>query len=128
MSRRFVLSICSLVVTYTIVVQTAYSGIDQSAKMAVCVSRLALVALETVRYVTPTGMGTGTGNWSNASGDLQGMITASSAGTNDEVWVKAGTYKPGSSRSSTFSLKSGIGVYGGFAGSEEERGERDFEA
>ncbi len=79
MSRRFVLSICSLVVTYTIVVQTAYSGIDQSAKMAVCVSRLALVALETVRYVTPTGMGTGTGNWSNAFNNLQSALSVASA-------------------------------------------------
>ena len=47
---------------------------------------------QTKRYVTETGSGTGTGNWGNASNDLQDMINQSAAG--DTVCVAAGTYKP----------------------------------
>ncbi|MCC5943758.1 MAG: hypothetical protein JJT94_02400, partial [Bernardetiaceae bacterium] len=80
-----------------------------------------------VRYVKPTATGTGDGSsWANASNDLQAMINASAAG--EQVWVAAGTYKPtqyptgcgtcANPRQYTFSLKSGVELYGGFAGTE----------
>ncbi len=81
----------------------------------------------TIRYVKPTASGSGNGSsWANASSDLQAMINVSSNG--DQVWVAAGTYLPsrdpfGSTtptnpRDKTFYLKSGVDIYGGFAGTE----------
>lgn len=75
-----------------------------------------------IRYVKQGGSGNGS-SWAAASGDLQAMITASTAG--DEVWVAAGTYKPAAyptgctecttNRDWAFLLKDGVKVYGGFA-------------
>lgn len=87
-----------------------------------------------IRYVKPTATGTGTGlSWDNASSDLQAMIDASSEG--GEVWVAKGTYKPtnlpggsGGGRDVAFVLKSGVGIYGGFAGNEVRRSDRDVTA
>ncbi|WP_027002396.1 right-handed parallel beta-helix repeat-containing protein [Hugenholtzia roseola] len=80
-----------------------------------------------IRYVKPTATGTGDGSsWANASNDLQGMINASNAG--EQVWVAAGTYKPTQvwytcptctlPQQRSILLKSGVQVYGGFAGTE----------
>jgi parallel beta-helix repeat protein len=81
-------------------------------------------ARATTRFVKEGATGGGA-SWGDASGDLQAMITASSS--NDEVWVAAGTYKPGTARTDTFSLKSGVQVFGGFAGTETMLGQRDVE-
>ncbi len=44
-----------------------------------------------------------------------------------EIWVAAGMYKPtaGTVRTATFQLLSGITIYGGFAGNESDRSQRD---
>ncbi len=88
-----------------------------------------------IRYVKPLATGTGDGSsWANASGDLQAMINAANP-TQDEVWVAAGTYYPSAfpsgcttcgtagagNRNNTFQLKSGLRIYGGFAGTETSR-------
>ncbi|QGW26751.1 hypothetical protein [Phnomibacter ginsenosidimutans] len=46
-----------------------------------------------------------------------------------EIWVAAGTYKPttGTDRNAYLSLKNGIGIYGGFAGTETARSQRNLE-
>ncbi len=77
----------------------------------------------TIRYVKPGGTGSGTSTWSNASGSVQAMIDASSAGTNDEVWVAQGTYKPGTLATHSYSLKNGIRVRGGFYGTSGTEGD-----
>ncbi|WP_158600277.1 immunoglobulin domain-containing protein [Fibrisoma montanum] len=80
---------------------------------------------QTIRYVKPSASGTGTGSsWANASGDLQAMINASQAG--DQVWVAAGLYKPTTTtdRNVSFSIPSGVALYGGFLGTESSVGQR----
>ena len=55
---------------------------------------------------------------------LQQALTASSICT--EIWVKKGVYKPtGANNNATFDIASGVEVYGGFAGSETARSQRD---
>lgn len=63
-------------------------------------------------------------SWATAYTDLQAALAA--AISNDEIWVASGTYKPSASdRTVSFALKNGVGVYGGFDGTETLRTERD---
>ena len=83
-------------------------------------------AAGTIIYVDGDAGGTNNGmSWTDAYIDLQQAL--SSAVSGDQIWVAAGTYKPtaGTDRSATFSLKSGVGIYGGFAGGETLLGERN---
>ena len=78
-----------------------------------------------VIYVVPGGIGAQTGaDWANAK-DLQAALQGATSG--DQIWVEAGIYKPtnDSDRSSTFQLKSGVALYGGFAGTETRLSQRD---
>jgi len=56
---------------------------------------------------------------------LQAALTGSAFG--DEIWAAAGTYKPtaGTDRTATFQLIEGVAVYGGFAGVETARDQRN---
>ncbi len=78
-----------------------------------------------VRYVDKDAVGANDGtSWSNAYVSLQAALLAATYGT--ELWVAAGTYKPNlTNRDVSFALKSGVGVYGGFAGGETDRSERN---
>jgi parallel beta-helix repeat protein len=81
-----------------------------------------------VRYVVPGGATSGAcASWATAC-DLPYALSSATSG--DELWVKAGTYKPttGSDRTATFPLNSGVGVYGGFAGTETLRDQRNWTA
>jgi hypothetical protein len=80
----------------------------------------------TVRYVKPSATGSDDcSSWANAC-TLQSALGVAVSG--DEIWVAEGTYAPGTDRAATFQLKSGVGVYGGFAGTETAPGERDWVA
>ncbi len=74
-----------------------------------------------IYYVNDNGTGDGS-SWNNASGDLQSIINGADSG--DEIWVAAGIYQPASGQS--FIMKEGVKIYGGFAGDEENREERDW--
>lgn len=67
------------------------------------------------RYAVPTGGATSGScdSWANAC-----TLTAalSEAGPGDEVWVMAGTYKPGTARAETFLLEDGVQVKGAYKG------------
>jgi predicted outer membrane repeat protein len=78
-------------------------------------------ATPAIFYVTPTGTtapASATASWATSTTDLQGAINAASLTGNAQVWVMAGTYKPGgnTNRNQTisFSLRNGVAVLGGF--------------
>ncbi len=65
-------------------------------------------------------------SWSDAYTDLQNAL----ADTCTEIWVAAGTYYPtsGGDRAISFNLKSGVKIYGGFAGTENALSQRNISA
>jgi predicted outer membrane repeat protein len=64
-------------------------------------------------------------SWADAC-DLQAALTTAVA--TNEIWVEAGTYKPTTTtnRTISFVLKNGVGIYGGFAGTETALDQRDW--
>jgi predicted outer membrane repeat protein len=81
-----------------------------------------------VRYVKQDATGSGNGSsWANAHTDLQAALAAASP--DEEIWVAEGIYKPTSTADRTISLvlKNGVALYGGFAGTETTRAQRDYD-
>ena len=76
------------------------------------------------------GLNDGT-SWADAFTDLQSALNSAVSG--DQIWVAAGTYKPSveiggsGERYEAFQMVSGVGIYGGFAGTEANVGQRDWE-
>ncbi|HEY1021556.1 MAG TPA: choice-of-anchor Q domain-containing protein, partial [Flavisolibacter sp.] len=62
-------------------------------------------------------------DWPNAFKKLVDAVAISQAG--DEIWVAKGTYSPGTTAASSFTLKEGVKWYGGFAATETTLAERD---
>lgn len=87
-------------------------------------------AYETPGRIYVSAMATGAGNgtsWENAYTQLSAALAAAPEGP-QEIWVRAGTYKPtsGSDRSASFVLRPGHVLYGGFSGVESNRDQRDW--
>lgn len=91
--------------------------------------------MQATRYVKQLASGNGDGSsWANASNNLQAIIDISSNG--DAIWIAAGTYKPTKdetgnanptdNRTKTFFIKSGIKIYGGFAGTETQLSQQNI--
>ena len=95
---------------------------------SVCITTIASGQSGTIWFVdqsSPLG-GDGT-SWTNAFQSLDNAIDA--ALTNDDIWIATGTYIPTRTdgvddRTATFELSYGIGLYGGFAGTESTLSER----
>lgn len=78
-------------------------------------------------------------SWADAYTDLQAALAAASSDASiDEIWVARGIYTPvtpadpgnvtQAERLATFQLVDGVALYGGFAGGETERSQRDWRA
>lgn len=95
--------------------------------LILCYFALFTAFAQPIIRVTPSGAGDHSGSsWSNAlSGTaLAGSVATATSGT--QFWVAAGTYYPTTTgdRTASFSIASGVQVYGNFAGSEEALSER----
>ncbi len=76
-----------------------------------------------------TGLGTGA-NWEDAITDLSTALALAADPKRGvcEIWVANGTYKPDQGtgfRGASFRLIDGVAIYGGFAGTESTREQRD---
>jgi hypothetical protein len=96
------------------------------ATFALCGSAQ-VTSAATIYVASDAGGGNDGSSWADAYVDLQSALGAAVAG--DEIWVRAGVYKPttGTDRNATFSVVSGTALYGGFAGTESDRAERNWE-
>lgn len=72
------------------------------------------------QFAAPGGNGT---TWALAFDTLQEGLAAANSG--DEVWVAQGIYTPGSVRTASFAMETGVAVYGGFLGNEVTLTERN---
>jgi Secretion system C-terminal sorting domain len=83
-----------------------------------------LVCAQKTIYVSTQASGGNTGvNWQDAYSDLHSALNASVSG--DSIFVKSGIYQPSANdRGSYFEMKSGVHLYGGFAGTESYLFER----
>jgi hypothetical protein len=67
-----------------------------------------------VIYVNDNAVGANNGtSWANAYVSLSSAITAATVGK--MIWVAQGTYRPGALKTSTFTLKANVSLYGGFS-------------
>lgn len=90
-----------------------------------------------IRYVKPEGSDMNSGDsWGTAYRTIQHAIDALAAtpGMPGEVWVAAGTYEPTTylednpNYPASFRMSDGISVYGGFAGTETSKANREIKA
>ncbi len=82
----------------------------------------------------PDNTGAGT-SWATAKKDVQNAINLASSGS--QIWVKTGTYlpthdpfanlSPVNNRDKTFTMKQGVKIYGGFAGTENSLTQRNWQ-
>ncbi|GAP12732.1 regulator of chromosome condensation (RCC1) repeat [Longilinea arvoryzae] len=85
----------------------------------------AALGASNILYVVPGGTGAGT-SWASGM-NLDAALDAAASGS--ELWVKVGYYQPtiddaAHPSRATFELKNGVALYGGFAGNETARDQR----
>lgn len=120
----FTLAWCTLSSVFGVLVWSLAPQLD--SLIATQVAELS-ESTATVLYVSPDGASQTCDSWENAC-QLQTALFTAIAG--DEIWVKAGIHRPAvntHSLEATFRLKNGVEVYGGFAGTETARDQRDWE-
>ena len=128
---------------------TTFRGIQGFAALAFALCCCAVFSAKAQTLPTPriiyvnaaqsTGANDGT-TWANAYRSLAIAVDATRTTTNNgsansvEIWVTAGVYRPTvdatgnaaptDARTKTFALRSGVAMYGGFAGGETTRAQR----
>jgi len=101
---------------------TVTDGISRSDSVNVTVQKQILVDKDA------TGSNNGT-TWANAFTSLQSALDK--ATSYNEIWVTDGAYKPSlksssEERSKTYQLVDGVTIYGGFAGTESSKNQRNW--
>ena len=91
---------------------------------------LSTTVLAQTKYVKQDATGNGS-SWTDAAGDLSAVLNEASYG--DEIWVAAGIYTPVTctecstlERSTSFVIKDGVRLIGGFSGNETNLAERNL--
>ncbi|MDO8629702.1 MAG: right-handed parallel beta-helix repeat-containing protein [Phycisphaerales bacterium] len=110
---------------------TLWFGRSSGAWLAVLLlSATSTVRGERVIYVHADATGANDGSsWTDAFLDLQDALGAAESG--DEIWLAGGRYTPDRGtmdRAGVFRMMGGVPLYGGFAGWEECRDDRDWAA
>ena len=114
-----------------------YAKCEQIANNVTCISNKSddvtitvvnRIFVDITKASLPSQNGT---SWAMAYGDLQQGLAQATQGIQNElteVWVAKGTYKPTAtaSRNLSFVIPSGVKIYGGFSGMEEELNARNF--
>jgi len=112
---------------------------DPSGNDDTCIAMVTVEATTSpILYVDEDALGNNDGtSWTNAFTTLSQALASGGSlpgcGTIDEIWVAEGTYVPldlagtipADPRSNSFVMLDGIGIYGGFDGSETMRIQRD---
>ena len=101
--------------------------ISRRTKISNTKVRIQPVAFPSVIFVDLNATGAASGNtWASAFTDLHDALAAARPG--DQIWVAGGAYyasEPGGPQSDTFTVPSGVKVYGGFNGTETMLVQRD---
>ena len=88
-------------------------------------AQTAVYATGSTIYVDASASSGGDGTtWGSAYTDLQTALTNAVSG--DEIWVASGVYTPGIDVNATYTVTSGIQLYGGFIATETLRTQRDW--
>ena len=98
--------------------------VSDAAAPSTCGVSPAFLIFDGVWYVRPDAASGGDGlTWATAFAHPQDATDAGSDG--DEVWIAAGTYAPRPAESGVMNAGAGMAYYGGFAGTETTRADRD---
>ncbi|HQK12695.1 MAG TPA: choice-of-anchor Q domain-containing protein [Anaerolineae bacterium] len=109
---------------YLIIGLSLFAGLFLALAVVLTAPR-SVRAAGTVRYAKPNGLTTGNcDSWPTAC-TLQRALAVAVSG--DEIWVQAGVHYPGAARTDSFALKTGVALYGGFAGTESSRDARNWQ-
>ncbi|MCE9613511.1 MAG: autotransporter-associated beta strand repeat-containing protein [Lentisphaerae bacterium] len=97
------------------------SGTDNPLTVSMTAAKTITATFQRAWLVKPASSGLADGSsWANAC-----TLTYALSQTAGEIWVAAGTYTP-AAQASSFTLKANMPMYGGFAGTETLRSERNW--
>ncbi|MEO0479808.1 MAG: putative Ig domain-containing protein [Planctomycetota bacterium] len=114
--------------TLTVEVPAGLSGIQTVSVTVNAVDGLSTAdftpSSTVVHFVDAAAAGADDGSsWTDAYTEIESALAAASTG--EEVWVVAGTYAPGTSTTDTYTIPTGVSVFGGFDGTEGSASTRD---
>ena len=118
---------CGTMANFEFKVQAIDHNYAGSAFSAAASFSVDFTNIPTQIYVNANATGTNDGSsWDNAYTSLQDAL--STACFTGDIWVAAGTYKPGTTPEDSFNLPQGVTILGGFNGTETSADERNWQA